>query len=53
MVQHRSVINLWYALQREVYSQKTGHLRVSVNAPISFDAAVKQIVTLLGDIHYA
>jgi len=48
MVQHRSVINLWYALQREVYSQKTGHLRVSVNAPISFDAAVKQIVTLLG-----
>ncbi|HXB21643.1 MAG TPA: amino acid adenylation domain-containing protein [Candidatus Solibacter sp.] len=48
MVQHRSVINLWRALQREVYCRATGPLKVTVNAPISFDASVKQLVTLLG-----
>jgi amino acid adenylation domain-containing protein len=48
VVQHRSAINLWYALQQTIYKDTTESVRVSVNAPISFDAAVKQVLMLLG-----
>jgi amino acid adenylation domain-containing protein len=48
VVQHRSAINLWYALQQAVYKDAPESMKVSVNAPISFDAAVKQVLMLLG-----
>ncbi|MCA1566186.1 MAG: amino acid adenylation domain-containing protein, partial [Acidobacteria bacterium] len=48
MVQQRSVVNLLDALRRGVYA---GHdespLKFSVNAPLVFDASVKQVVQLL------
>jgi amino acid adenylation domain-containing protein len=47
MVQHRSVLNLRHALARSVYAGQPAGLRVSVNAPLSFDASVKQLVQLL------
>ncbi len=48
-VQHRSAINLWNALRDAVYAHLPARpLRVTLNAPISFDASVKQLVTLLG-----
>ncbi|HGY55853.1 MAG TPA: amino acid adenylation domain-containing protein [Caldithrix abyssi] len=48
MVQHRSIGNLITALQNRIYNKyKDDHLRVSLNAPLSFDASVKQWVTLL------
>jgi amino acid adenylation domain-containing protein len=49
MVEHRSIINLWTALERAVYSSYGGAaLRVGLNAPLIFDASVKQIAALLG-----
>ncbi len=48
MVEHRSVVNLFFALKNSVYREsKTGNLRVSVNGPLTFDTSVKQIVQLL------
>ncbi|MDT5293775.1 MAG: hypothetical protein QOJ76_655 [Acidobacteriota bacterium] len=51
MVEHRSVLNLHASLQRSVYStlERSGDapLRVSLNAPLSFDASVKQWIQLL------
>ena len=47
MIQHRSVINLRSALRRVIYDRFGPSLRVSVNAPLVFDASVKQIVQLL------
>jgi amino acid adenylation domain-containing protein len=47
MVQHRSVLNLRHALARTVYAGQPGGLRVSVNAPLAFDASVKQLIQLL------
>ncbi|WP_163787320.1 non-ribosomal peptide synthetase, partial [Myxococcus vastator] len=47
MVQHRSMANLRQALAATVYAGQPPGLRVSVNAPLVFDAAIKQIVQLL------
>ncbi|MFP2934731.1 AMP-binding protein, partial [Pyxidicoccus sp. 3LG] len=47
MVQHRSVLNLRHALASTVYAGQPSGLRVSVNAPLAFDASVKQLVQLL------
>jgi amino acid adenylation domain-containing protein/FkbM family methyltransferase len=48
LIEHRSVLNLYGALQRAVYLHQSSALRVSVNAPLTFDASVKQVVQLLG-----
>ena len=47
LVEHRSVINLWTALERGVYEQAGQVKCVSMNAPLGFDASVKQVVQLL------
>lgn len=47
MVQHRSVVNLSAALNQAVYAGHGSSLRVSVNAPLAFDASIKQIIQLL------
>ncbi|HEU4871524.1 MAG TPA: amino acid adenylation domain-containing protein, partial [Pyrinomonadaceae bacterium] len=47
MIEQRSVLNLSAALHRAIYSHLPRHLSVSVNAPLIFDASVKQIVQLL------
>jgi amino acid adenylation domain-containing protein/FkbM family methyltransferase len=48
MIEHRSVLNLRTALAQTVYrSHQAETLRVSVNAPMAFDASVKQIIQLL------
>ncbi|OJT18526.1 hypothetical protein BO221_41470 [Archangium sp. Cb G35] len=46
MIQHRSVVNLLAALETAVYSGSHAPLRVSLNAPLSFDASVKQLIQL-------
>jgi amino acid adenylation domain-containing protein/FkbM family methyltransferase len=47
MIQHRSVVNLSGALRRTVYAGQDTPLRVSVNAPLAFDASVKQVIQLI------
>ncbi|HEY6349037.1 MAG TPA: amino acid adenylation domain-containing protein [Candidatus Angelobacter sp.] len=48
MVNHQSVVNLFFGLKNSVYStHKGGCLRVSVNGSMSFDTSVKQIIQLL------
>ncbi|HEU5130884.1 MAG TPA: amino acid adenylation domain-containing protein, partial [Pyrinomonadaceae bacterium] len=47
MVTHRSAVNLITALRQAIYDKQPDSLRVSVNAQISFDASVKQLVQLL------
>jgi amino acid adenylation domain-containing protein len=44
MVQHASVMNLRAALASAVYAGAEGALRVSLNAPLAFDASVKQLI---------
>jgi len=46
MVRHRSVANLADALEERIYRGRGEVGRVSLNAPLSFDAAVKQLVQL-------
>ena len=46
-VENRSVTNLIAALEATVYRGRSNSLRVGVNAPLSFDASVKQVVQLL------
>ncbi|WNG39137.1 amino acid adenylation domain-containing protein [Archangium violaceum] len=46
MIQHRSVVNLLAALETAVYAGSQAPLRVSLNAPLSFDASVKQLIQL-------
>ncbi|MET0645391.1 MAG: amino acid adenylation domain-containing protein [Pyrinomonadaceae bacterium] len=46
MIQHRSLVNLCTALEQRIYAEHEGLQRVSVNAPLSFDASVKQLVQL-------
>jgi amino acid adenylation domain-containing protein/FkbM family methyltransferase len=46
-VEHRSVAHLVSALRGSVYAGREAGLRVSVNAPLAFDAAVKQVVQLV------
>ncbi|QSQ25342.1 amino acid adenylation domain-containing protein [Pyxidicoccus parkwayensis] len=47
MIPHRSVLNLARALERAVYAGLPSGLRVSVAAPLAFDASVKQWIQLL------
>ncbi|HEX5706557.1 MAG TPA: FkbM family methyltransferase, partial [Pyrinomonadaceae bacterium] len=47
MVRQRSVVNLAGALQRAVYARHATPLRVGMNAPLAFDASVKQWVQLV------
>ena len=49
LIENRSVANLLLALEREIYSRLDGRrpLRVTLNAPVSFDASVKQWIQLL------
>ncbi len=44
MVQHASVMNLRAALASAVYAGAGSALRVSLNAPLAFDASVKQLI---------
>ena len=46
-IEHRSVLNLRTALAGTVYEAFAGPLRVAVNAPLTFDASVKQWIQLL------
>ena len=48
MIRHAAVINLAAALKHAIYDGRTSSpLRVSLNAPLAFDASVKQVVQLL------
>ncbi|MBJ7312355.1 non-ribosomal peptide synthase/polyketide synthase [Rugamonas sp. CCM 8940] len=47
MVEHRSLVNLWQALAITAFAQVPEHARIGVNAAISFDASLKNIVQLL------
>ncbi|SDZ37742.1 non-ribosomal peptide synthetase, partial [Thermoactinomyces sp. DSM 45892] len=48
MVEHHSVMNLSYGLQKEVFSNETlAHLRVSLSSSIAFDASVQTVQMLL------
>ncbi|RKH34543.1 AMP-binding protein, partial [Corallococcus llansteffanensis] len=47
MIQHRSVLNLRLALASTVHADAQKAERVSVNAPLSFDASVKQLIQVL------
>jgi amino acid adenylation domain-containing protein/FkbM family methyltransferase len=46
MIEHRSVVRLSEALAQTIYAAGGGLQRVSMNAPLSFDASVKQLVQL-------
>ncbi len=46
VVRHGAVVNLARALRETVYEGEAGPLRVSLNASISFDASVQQLVQL-------
>jgi amino acid adenylation domain-containing protein len=47
MVEHASVVNLAAALREAIYAEQAGPLRISLNAPLTFDASVKQLTQLL------
>ncbi|HSF42928.1 MAG TPA: amino acid adenylation domain-containing protein [Thermoanaerobaculia bacterium] len=47
LIEHRSVVNLAYALRGAVYGDRPEPLRVGVNASLAFDASVKQVIQLL------
>jgi amino acid adenylation domain-containing protein len=50
MVEHRSVLNLWQALDSALYAgaeSSTRTKKVAVNAAMTFDASIKMIVQLL------
>jgi len=48
MIEHHSVLNLATGLHEVVYSEsEVGPLNVALNASLSFDASIKQIVRLL------
>ena len=47
-ITHRSALNLWRGLRREVYGVRAAeHLRVSLNAPLGFDPSVQQLLALI------
>jgi amino acid adenylation domain-containing protein len=46
MVQHRSLVNLAAAFNEAVYAGRRAPLKVSMNAPLAFDASVKQLMQL-------
>jgi amino acid adenylation domain-containing protein/FkbM family methyltransferase len=43
LIRHGALVNLLAALDQAVYAGESGPLRVSLNAPLSFDAAIKQL----------
>ncbi|MGB6648698.1 MAG: amino acid adenylation domain-containing protein, partial [Bacteroidota bacterium] len=48
MISHRAALNLSAGLEQIVYADRArAELRLSLNAPISFDASVQQLVMLL------
>ncbi|HET8772838.1 MAG TPA: amino acid adenylation domain-containing protein, partial [Thermoanaerobaculia bacterium] len=47
MIRHSGVVNLWNALEQSIYAGHEDWTRVSVNASLSFDSSVKQLVQLL------
>ncbi|RPK10893.1 non-ribosomal peptide synthetase [Priestia endophytica] len=48
LVQHHSVINLSYGLQKEVFSHEIpANMRVGLNASIAFDVSIQQLQMLL------
>jgi amino acid adenylation domain-containing protein len=47
MVQHGSLLNLGDALKRSIYGALGSQLRVTLNAPLTFDASVKQWLQIL------
>ncbi|RFT61247.1 amino acid adenylation protein, partial [Bacillus clarus] len=48
LVQHHSVLNLSYGLQKEVFSYETPtNMRVGLNASIAFDVSIQQLQMLL------
>jgi amino acid adenylation domain-containing protein len=47
MIGRRSVVNLAHGLAQTVYAGQPPFLRLSLNAPLTFDASVKQLLQLL------
>jgi amino acid adenylation domain-containing protein len=47
MIEHRNVTNLWQALELAIYRDFPRCQHVGVNASLSFDSSVKQLVQLL------
>lgn len=47
MVRHRSAVNLAFALQKQIYGVAGRPLRVGLNAPLVFDASVKQLLQVV------
>ncbi len=47
MIEHRSVVNLLKALEKDIYRPTESGLRISLNAPLAFDSSIKQILQLL------
>jgi amino acid adenylation domain-containing protein len=47
LIQHASVVNLAFALRETVYRGIPMQLRIAVNAPLSFDGSIKQVVQIL------
>lgn len=46
MIEHRSLANLLEGLKNVIYSHCSHPLVVGLNAPLSFDSSIKQLVTL-------
>ncbi|RYZ37357.1 MAG: amino acid adenylation domain-containing protein, partial [Myxococcaceae bacterium] len=46
-VLHRSVLHLHQAMSRDIYVQPQRGLRVSLNAPLFFDASMEQLIQLV------
>ncbi len=49
VISHQAAVNLAYGLHRTIYAQQPQgtRLRVSLNAPLAFDASVQQLLMLL------
>ena len=47
MIEHRSVLNLWSALARQLGTDQSPAQRVALNASIAFDASVQSLAQLL------
>ena len=47
MVRHGSVVNLAFALQEAVYREAGRPLTIALNAPLVFDASVKQLIQVV------
>jgi len=47
MIEHRSAVNLSQALNLAIYQNYPRQLKISLNAPTSFDGSVKQIIQLI------